>query len=92
MTRDILIDLLGRQPFASLALTLSNDATITIDSPENVRVGRNYLVVDGAGDQRQTITLHHVLMVTSRSEPKLEAYEEDAADTSATAKGATDGH
>lgn len=93
MTRDILLDLLGRRPFAPLSLTLTNGDGVEIDSPETVRVGRNYLVVDHEmlggppgdrrpGEQRSgertTITLHHVLAVTSRSEPKLEDYEKDS--------------
>lgn len=85
MTRDILLDLLSRQPFKALHLTLSNDRVVTIDDPAGVRVGRNYLVVPGESDSgggslRKTITLHHVLCVESESEPKLEAYEIAAAE------------
>ena len=84
MTRDILMDLLSREPFKPLHLTLSNDRVVTIDDPGPVRVGRNYLVVpgesgDGQDAMRRTITLHHVMCVESESEPKLEAYEIEAA-------------
>lgn len=79
MTRDILLDLLAREPFHPLTLTLSNSDRIPIERPDGVRVGRNYLVVDAAEPPRRlTITLHHVLCVESESEPKLEAYEEAA--------------
>ena len=77
MTRDILMDFLSREPFKPLTLTLSNSQTVEIGSPENVRVGRNYLVVPAARENaRLTITLHHVLAVESESEPKLEDYEQ----------------
>ena len=70
MTRDILLDLLGRTPFHPLSLTLSNGQAVQIDSPEGVRVGRNFLVVNGDRPPiRRTITLHHVLSVESESEP-----------------------
>ena len=75
MTRDILIDLLGREPFEPLSLRLSDSSTLKIDSPGSVRVGRNYLVMDADSGRRLTVTLHHILAVESVSEPKLEPHE-----------------
>ena len=78
MTRDILLDLLQRQPFKPFAIKLSNDAQLTIRDPAPVRVGRNYLVVPGQRPElRLTITLHHILAVECEYEPPLEDYERE---------------
>ena len=71
MTRDILIDLLGREPFKPFAMKLSNDRQVVVRDPTTVRVGRNYVVVPGQAEPlKLTITLHHVLAIECENEPR----------------------
>ena len=75
MTRDVLLDLLRREPFKRLTLTLSNCEAIIVDDPTSAKVGRNFLLVPGQqpGTHR-TITLHHVLSVESENAPSMEGH------------------
>lgn len=70
MTRDIVLQLLEREPFKQLEVCLSNNDKITIDDPALAEVGRNYLVIRSADSSvARTITLHHVLYVDCENAP-----------------------
>lgn len=75
MTRDIIIQLLEREPFKPLKLCLSNNDRLVIDDPAHAEVGRNYLVVSKPGSEtKRTITLHHVLYVDCENAPVEEGH------------------
>ena len=71
MTRDVLLDLLKREPFKPMTLTLSNADRVVIDDPANAEVGRNFITVPGEPPLKRTITLHHVLAVDCENAPTL---------------------
>ena len=72
MTRDVLIDLLKREPFKPMTLTLSNNDRVVISDPEDAELGRNFITVPGEPPSvRRTITLHHVMIVDCENAPTM---------------------
>lgn len=75
MTRDILLQLIEREPFKPLTLRLTNSDELVIDDPALAEVGRNYLVIRQADSSVcRTITLHHVLYVDCENAPTAHAH------------------
>ena len=72
MTRDVLLDLLKREPFKPMTLTLSNNDRVLITDPAAAEVGRNFITVPGdPAPVKRTITLHHVLAVDCENAPTM---------------------
>ena len=75
MTRDVLLDLLKREPFKKMVLTLPGNDCVVITDPSQAEVGRNFLVVPGdPPPMRRTITLHHVISVDCENAPSMEGH------------------